>query len=177
MKVRTPSAAMITAVCALVLALGGTAVASGYLITRVGQIKPSVRHALKGNRGPRGFTGSPGSAGIAGVHVVNSAPVSYCTSSGGACAVAGATAQCPSGSFVVGGAANADSIETSISTFAGETTYAAVSDNSSDFTGSLTATAICASGPGLSAFARQHSAGNGAAYHALATLRAQASQR
>ena len=38
----------------LVVALGGTAAASGYIITKPSQIKPSVRKALKGKRGPIG---------------------------------------------------------------------------------------------------------------------------
>lgn len=59
-------ASLVLSVIAVVLALAGTAVAGGYLITSTKQIKPSVRHALKGNRGPRGFDGADGAPGSAG---------------------------------------------------------------------------------------------------------------
>jgi hypothetical protein len=46
---------------------GGIATAAThYLITNTKQIKPSVLHQLKGNRGPRGYTGSPGPEGRKG---------------------------------------------------------------------------------------------------------------
>ena len=66
---RRTNASLVLSVIAVVLAVAGTAVASGYLITSTRQIKPSVRKALKGNRGPRGFSGAdgvPGTAGAAG---------------------------------------------------------------------------------------------------------------
>jgi hypothetical protein len=47
-RVRRPSPAMIVALVALVIALGGTAVAaSHYIITSTSQIKPSVLHELR----------------------------------------------------------------------------------------------------------------------------------
>ena len=49
-----PSGALVVALVALFVALGGTAMASGYVITRLGQIKPSVRHQLRGQQGPAG---------------------------------------------------------------------------------------------------------------------------
>jgi hypothetical protein len=60
---------MVTVIVSVVAALvvsGGVAAASGYLITSIHQIKPSVRAALKGKRGPRGFTGPKGAPGPAG---------------------------------------------------------------------------------------------------------------
>ena len=47
----------------LLVALGGTAAASGYIITKPSQIKPSVRNALKGQRGPMGPQGAQGIPG------------------------------------------------------------------------------------------------------------------
>lgn len=67
---RHPGYAEVTATLALVLALGGGALAAGhYLITSTQQIKPSVlRHlkGAKGPKGPRGAVGPTGSAGLAG---------------------------------------------------------------------------------------------------------------
>lgn len=107
MKARTPSATTIIAVLALVLALGGTAVASGYLITSLGQIKPSVRQALKGNRGPRGFAGPrglqglqgpQGNPGLLGLTTVDGAVLTYPPGGFGA----PPDANCPAGEYVVG---------------------------------------------------------------------------
>jgi hypothetical protein len=64
MQFRSP--ALVVSVAALVVALGGTALAGGYIITSTKQIKPSVRKALKGKRGPRGFDGTDGVAGPPG---------------------------------------------------------------------------------------------------------------
>lgn len=61
MHLRFPALAL--SVAALVVALGGTALAGGYIITSTKQIKPSVRKALKGKHGPRGYDGSDGVAG------------------------------------------------------------------------------------------------------------------
>jgi hypothetical protein len=110
----TPS--LIISVIALVVALSGTAVASTYLITKTSQIKPSVRHALKGQRGeagedgargpqgPAGPAGAPGPAGatgpagVVGVTAVSGAPRTYQPGEYGAAPIA----QCPAGSTVVG---------------------------------------------------------------------------
>ena len=49
-----------------VVTLGGTAAASGYVITKPSQIKPSVRNTLKGQRGPIGPEGAQGPKGETG---------------------------------------------------------------------------------------------------------------
>jgi hypothetical protein len=109
----SPSLAI--SVLALFVALSGTAMASSYLITKTSQIKPSVRHALKGQDGSRGPAGAPGPAGAAGpagpvgttgatgpsgianLATVDSSHVSV--PSGGNATF---TATCPSGSKVLG---------------------------------------------------------------------------
>lgn len=143
MRKSRPSLAV--AFVALFVALGGTAVASHYVITSTSQIKPSVVKHLRGKAGP---------AGIAHVQYVQSAPASICAFGTDPCDVAQATAVCPSSSVAVGGAADATTIETSISTYANSSGYAAIADNASEFDGQLTATAICASGAGLHASSR-----------------------
>jgi hypothetical protein len=99
-----PSGALLVALVALFVALGGTAVASGWVITRIGQIKPSVRHQLRGNAGPQGPqgpagpTGATGPAGIPGVVMVESAMVTLASG-----AVNGTFASCPAGDVALGG--------------------------------------------------------------------------
>jgi hypothetical protein len=64
---RLPSAAMVVAVAALVLALGGGAYAAKkYVITSTGQIKPSVLKSLQGRAGTTGATGPAGAQGEQG---------------------------------------------------------------------------------------------------------------
>ena len=60
------SFANVTSLLALVIALGGSAIAASYVITSTKQIAPKVRKALKGKRGPRGLVGPAGAAGTAG---------------------------------------------------------------------------------------------------------------
>lgn len=65
--IRRPSTATVTASVALFFSLAGTGLAaSHYLITSVSQIKPSVRHALRGAVGPAGTTGEQGVPGVPG---------------------------------------------------------------------------------------------------------------
>lgn len=90
------------------------AAASGYLITNIRQIKPSVRRALKGNRGARGFRGRTGPAGRSGPAGAPGAAGGFTASNvvqvtgpdtillgGGRSATAVAT--CPSGGAVLNG--------------------------------------------------------------------------
>src|SRR6187399_358703 len=64
---RRPSPAMAVAVLALVLALGGSAIAAKkYLITSTKQISPSVLKKLKGAQGLAGPAGTAGATGAKG---------------------------------------------------------------------------------------------------------------
>jgi hypothetical protein len=54
------------AVIAVLVVAGGATAASRFIITNINQIKPSVRHQLKGNTGPQGPQGSQGPQGAAG---------------------------------------------------------------------------------------------------------------
>jgi hypothetical protein len=62
-----PSPAMAVAVCALVVAMSGTAFATSYVITSTQQIAPRVLKKLRGHRGPRGVRGFRGVAGTTGL--------------------------------------------------------------------------------------------------------------
>jgi hypothetical protein len=67
MRRKRPPVATVIALVALVVALGGTAVAaSRYIITSTHQIKPSVLRVLHGRRGIAGPQGRPGVPGVAG---------------------------------------------------------------------------------------------------------------
>jgi hypothetical protein len=109
---RRLSPPLVLSVIAVVLALGGTAVASRYLITSTKQIKPSVRAKLKGNRGTQGAQGAqgvqgpqgvPGTSGVLGLVAIDSPEVSIPAGSTSYSAdPTSLRAQCPSGTTVVG---------------------------------------------------------------------------
>ncbi len=66
-KKRAGTAGLITALVALVLAMGGGAYAAkNVVITKLSQIAPSVQKKLKGKQGPAGPAGPQGAAGSAG---------------------------------------------------------------------------------------------------------------
>src|SRR4051794_17023727 len=60
------SFANVTALLALMVALGGTAVATTYVITRTPQTAPRGRIARRGHRGARGLAGPAGTPGAKG---------------------------------------------------------------------------------------------------------------
>lgn len=145
---------IIVAAAVLLVTAGGAFAAGHYLITSTKQIKPSVLKQLHGKAGARGMNGATGQAGIASLSSVTSPSAPLCPFGDGSCDVAIATATCPNGSYATGGSAAVTTIETQISTEAGLNTYAAIAVNASSFSGDVTATAICATGPGLVADAR-----------------------
>jgi hypothetical protein len=104
-----PSGAIIVAVLALVLSLGGTALAvKHYLITSTKQIKPTVLAKLRGHRGPRGPMGPPGQNGKNGTNGKNGAVAGYYANAAEAdftnqAAATVVTKTLPAGSFVVHG--------------------------------------------------------------------------
>jgi hypothetical protein len=118
-----PSTATIIAFIALVVALGGTAVAARhYIITSTRQIKPSVLKALRGrtgHQGPTGATGPQGSRGAVGSRGVQGVP-----GPGGPPGAPGATGSegkpgppGADGTSVVARARSAGAVETSTTSF------------------------------------------------------------
>jgi hypothetical protein len=113
----------------------------------------------RGRRGPAGDPGDPGDPGPAGIATVGSAagPAgAMCAFPGGACQVGSSTATCPAGSVVVGGGWTSDSPDVVVPFAArtGGTTYGVIGVNFDSSSGrSITAQAICAVGPGVSAAA------------------------
>lgn len=82
---RKPSPTTVIACAALFFSLTGAGLAaSRYLITSVSQIKPSVRHALRGQTGPQGLPGAPGATGAIGPQGLtgNVADGTYASASG-----------------------------------------------------------------------------------------------
>lgn len=120
MRKRLPSPAMIVALIALGVALGGSAVAGTGLITGA-QIKDhsiglndlsntavARLHGLRGPAGNQGQQGAPGAQGLTGsnggfdpskVQIVNGTPLAYVAPNG----TATATVLCPAGTTEVGG--------------------------------------------------------------------------
>ncbi len=93
---------LIGAAAALLFTSG--AAASGYLITNIGQIKPSVRSQLRGRRGPRGHPGPQGAIGVAGTF--SAADVETVDSPAGPLFPGSEfvpVAWCPAGDVVIGG--------------------------------------------------------------------------
>jgi hypothetical protein len=161
--------------------LGGSAFAgSRWVITSTHQIKPSVLKQLRGQTGPQGAIGAPGAsgpAGPAGIATIQDvdASTSYCAF-GSSCDVESVTATCPGSAIAVGGAANASTIDTGVSTFVGGNIYIGEVNNESDSSGTLSVTAVCASGSGVQfslrrANERSNSAAVSAAGQELSELR------
>jgi hypothetical protein len=93
---RRPTISGALAVIALLLAAGGTAYASTYIITSTHQIKPSVLAQLRGDRGERGYTGKQGKTGASGTNAgtTNGAPPAQgVADSPGSAGAAGAAGQ------------------------------------------------------------------------------------
>jgi hypothetical protein len=98
----------VVATLALVLALGGGSAlaASHYLITSTSQIKPSVRHALRGERGYigyRGYRGYTGATGASGSGGATSVTEQIATGQIAASSSGSGTVTCPAGTKATGG--------------------------------------------------------------------------
>jgi hypothetical protein len=109
----------------------------------------------RGRQGDPGDPGNPGPPGIATVGSVSGPAGPMCMQSGGACQVGSSTATCPAGSVVVGGGWTSDSVTVTVPFAArtGGTTYGVIGINYDSAGRSITAQAICAVGPGVSAAA------------------------
>jgi hypothetical protein len=110
-RIPRPSAALIVAVIALVVAMGGTSLAAAhYVITSKHQIKPSVLKGLKGKRGrtgaigptgPQGATGATGAAGAAGKPGAMGKPGPKGDDGTSVSLATASSTQCPAGGAVV----------------------------------------------------------------------------
>jgi hypothetical protein len=118
---------------------------------------PVGPRGLTGPQGPQGAQGAQGPAGPQGPQGAAGSPASvkvqYVQNSvgygpyGSPYSVESVIAYCPAGYVAVGGAANANQNNAHISTFVDSTGYGALLDNASSNYGTLSVTAICASGP------------------------------
>jgi hypothetical protein len=162
---------------ALFVALGGTAAFASGLISGA-QIKDhtipakkltnSAIKSLRGQRGPAGQTGATGPAGAtgasgpqgpsgpagtAGIAQVTSVLSTPTTIPGNS--VDTAVATCPAGSTVVGGGfvVSNTAVRAVTAYRDSPTTYTVMGANTSASSNTITAQAICASGPGISATA------------------------
>ncbi len=137
-----------------VLFAGGAA-ASGFLITSVNQIKPSVRKALQGNRGPRGFRGFRG-AGASILVTTIQGPVAGMTPFGTATDVGSSVATCPAGGVVLGGGWDGGSnppvdASAAYNEAIGGGSWEVIMANNGPLTATVSAVAVCATGPGSQA--------------------------
>jgi hypothetical protein len=188
-----PSPALVVACLALALSLGGVSYAAFRLPANSVGTRQVINHSLlKGDfkpgqlpRGPRGFTGVAGAngangatgpmgpAGIALIGAVGGPAGAMCAYGGGACQVGSSTATCPAGTVVLGGGYTSDSTNLSVPFTArtSGTTFDVIGINYDASARSITAQAICATGPGVSsagAAQAQQSFGN-----AIASFKAQ----
>ena len=112
--------------------------------------KRDFRGSVRGPRGFQGAQGLPGPSGIASVSTVDGPAGAYCAGGGGSCSVASSLATCPAGSRVVGGGFDSSAIFSFVEfAKAGATTYGVIVVNDGPSSGTITAQAICASGPGI----------------------------
>lgn len=143
---RRISPALLVSVAALVLALTGSAIAGGYIITSTHQIKPSVKRALKGNRGPQGHQGAQGVQGPPGPVVVNRLTRVDASGVIAAGAVSHITASCPAGMGAVSGVWSivSDSGVPFYESTSGSDWTVGVDNYYSSFAADVTATVFCA---------------------------------
>lgn len=141
-------------VAALIAALSITGAIGVSAASGDGGQKASASASKKGKRGPRGkrgFTGPQGPAGIASISRV-AGPSVYQGPLGSGSEVKTSTATCPAGTYVTGGGYNSSIIENFIEfEWSSATQYSVIAVNYFNQGGTITAQAICAAGPGLTA--------------------------
>ena len=160
----------LVAYVALLFALSGTSYAAANMLpaNSVGS-RQVINHSLlkkdfksgqlpRGPRGPQGDigdTGDPGPPGVTTVGTAAGAAGAMCANGGGACQVGSSTASCPAGSVVVGGGwvTSSTDLVVSFAQRTGGTTYGVIGINYTATPETVTAQAICAVGPGVSAAA------------------------
>ena len=107
MKHRISPAAVIASLALFFSLTGAGMAASRYLITSVSQIKPSLRHALRGEKGPRGAQGAQGPIGPQGPAGTVDWSQAYIEGTGAALTAAQPTVtlitQCRAGDQVISG--------------------------------------------------------------------------
>jgi hypothetical protein len=165
--VRKPTPSMMVALLALLIALSGTAFAASTLVPRnsVGSAQ-IINHSVKkvdlgtplprGARGPQGPQGPQGNQGAVGIATVGSTAgpaTGMCANGGGSCQVGSSTAECPSGSVVVGGGYVSSSVDVVVpyALRVTGTTYGVIAINYTATPETIQAQAICAVGPGATA--------------------------
>jgi hypothetical protein len=118
----------------------------------VGPRGPRGATGVAGANGIDGATGPMGPAGIALIGAVAGPAGAMCANGGGGCQVASSTATCPAGTVALGGGYTSDSPDLVVPFTArtGGTTFGVIGINYDAMARSITAQAICATGPGVS---------------------------
>jgi hypothetical protein len=159
---------------ALLFALSGTSYAAATTLLPANSVgtKQVINHSLlrqdfksgtllRGPRGPSGANGADGAAGpmgpagIAQIGAVAGPAAAMCANGGGGCQVGSSTATCPTGTVALGGGWTSDSIDVVVPFAArtGGSTYGVIGINYDATARSITAQAVCATGPGVSSAA------------------------
>lgn len=133
--------------------------------TKRGPRGPRGPRGFRGPAGPAGPAGAAGATGPAGITTITtvSGPASFqCSDGGGACQVASSNANCPAGTSVIGGGFDADTPDdvVSYSQRVGNG-WGVIATNYFPAASTVTAQAICVSGPGIALARAARSASGG----------------